>query len=99
MTAAQRNGELVGYFAGEGAALRIEADEDRKDAGRLVGTANHIAHQPKLSEIDFDGIMVIWMDYPAGLERWTAEVMLYSNRLRRSPRGRLKSVAVQRMPV
>ena len=42
----------------------------------LVGTANHMADQlGKLSAIGFDGILLSWVDYLAGLERFNREVM------------------------
>jgi alkanesulfonate monooxygenase SsuD/methylene tetrahydromethanopterin reductase-like flavin-dependent oxidoreductase (luciferase family) len=61
----------------------------------LVGTADHIADQlGKLSEIGFDGILLSWVDYLAGLERWNSEVMpLLEQTGLRSPRGRPKSEA------
>jgi alkanesulfonate monooxygenase SsuD/methylene tetrahydromethanopterin reductase-like flavin-dependent oxidoreductase (luciferase family) len=58
----------------------------------LVGTADHMADQlRKLSEIGFDGILLSWVDYLAGLDRWNKEVMplLEQAGLRRS-RGRPK---------
>jgi alkanesulfonate monooxygenase SsuD/methylene tetrahydromethanopterin reductase-like flavin-dependent oxidoreductase (luciferase family) len=62
----------------------------------LVGTAGHIADQlGKLSAIGFDGILLSWVDYLAGLERWNSEVMplLQQAGLRRSPQPRPKSEA------
>ncbi len=42
----------------------------------LVGTADHMVDQlQKLSEIGFDGILLSWVDYLAGLERFNREVM------------------------
>ncbi len=60
----------------------------------LVGTADHIVDQlDKLSEIGFDGILLSWVDYSAGLERWNREVMplLEQAGLRRPARGRAAS--------
>lgn len=42
----------------------------------LVGTADHMVDQlEKLSDIGFDGILLSWVDYVHGLNRWNAEVM------------------------
>jgi alkanesulfonate monooxygenase SsuD/methylene tetrahydromethanopterin reductase-like flavin-dependent oxidoreductase (luciferase family) len=42
----------------------------------LVGTPDRIAGElSKLSDIGFDGILLSWVDYLAGLERWNKEVM------------------------
>lgn len=42
----------------------------------LVGTPEHIVdHLAALSGIGFDGILLSWVDYKAGLERWNREVM------------------------
>jgi dimethylsulfone monooxygenase len=42
----------------------------------LVGTPDHIASElSKLSEIGFDGILLSWVDYLAGLECWNSDVM------------------------
>ena len=42
----------------------------------LVGTPDHIASElSRLSAIGFDGILLSWVDYLAGLERWNREVM------------------------
>jgi dimethylsulfone monooxygenase len=42
----------------------------------LVGTPDHIASKlSKLSEVGFDGILLSWVDYLAGLERWNSDVM------------------------
>ena len=42
----------------------------------LVGTADHMVDQlQKLSAIGFDGILLSWVDYLAGLERFNREVM------------------------
>ena len=57
----------------------------------LVGTADHMVDQlGKLSAIGFDGILLSWVDYLAGLERWNWEVMpkLEQAGLRRPQRRR-----------
>jgi alkanesulfonate monooxygenase SsuD/methylene tetrahydromethanopterin reductase-like flavin-dependent oxidoreductase (luciferase family) len=57
----------------------------------LVGTADHIVDQlGKLADIGFDGMLLSWVDYLAGLERWNREVMprLEQAGLRRSPHRR-----------
>jgi FMNH2-dependent dimethyl sulfone monooxygenase len=57
----------------------------------LVGTADHMVDElGKLSDIGFDGILLSWVDYLAGLERWNREVMpkLEQADLRRPPRHR-----------
>ena len=42
----------------------------------LVGTPDHIVSElERLSDIGFDGILLSWVDYLAGLERWNKEVM------------------------
>jgi dimethylsulfone monooxygenase len=42
----------------------------------LVGTPDRIVGElSKLSDIGFDGILLSWVDYLAGLERWNKEVM------------------------
>jgi len=42
----------------------------------LVGTPDHIASElGRLSAIGFDGILLSWVDYLAGLDRWNKEVM------------------------
>jgi len=42
----------------------------------LVGTPDHIASELiRLSDIGFDGILLSWVDYLAGLGRWNKEVM------------------------
>jgi dimethylsulfone monooxygenase len=42
----------------------------------LVGTPDHIASELiRLSDIGFDGILLSWVDYLAGLDRWNKEVM------------------------
>jgi alkanesulfonate monooxygenase SsuD/methylene tetrahydromethanopterin reductase-like flavin-dependent oxidoreductase (luciferase family) len=42
----------------------------------LVGTPDRIVSElSKLSDIGFDGILLSWVDYLAGLERWNKEVM------------------------
>jgi FMNH2-dependent dimethyl sulfone monooxygenase len=54
----------------------------------LVGTADHMVDQlGKLADIGFDGMLLSWVDYLAGLERWNREVMprLEQAGLRRSP--------------
>jgi hypothetical protein len=41
-----------------------------------VGTTDHIVSElARLSDIGFDGILLSWVDYLAGLERWNKEVM------------------------
>ena len=63
----------------------------------LVGTADHIVDQlGKLSAIGFDGILISWVDYSAGLERWNREVMplLEQAGLRLAPRRRAAFVPV-----
>jgi hypothetical protein len=44
----------------------------------------------KLADIGFDGMLLSWVDYLAGLERWNREVMprLEQAGLRRSPHRR-----------
>jgi alkanesulfonate monooxygenase SsuD/methylene tetrahydromethanopterin reductase-like flavin-dependent oxidoreductase (luciferase family) len=57
----------------------------------LVGTADHMVDQlGKLADIGFDGMLLSWVDYLAGLERWNREVMprLEQAGLRRSPHRR-----------
>ena len=57
----------------------------------LVGIADHMVDQiGKLSAIGFDGILLSWVDYLAGLERWNREVMpkLEQAGLRRPQRRR-----------
>jgi alkanesulfonate monooxygenase SsuD/methylene tetrahydromethanopterin reductase-like flavin-dependent oxidoreductase (luciferase family) len=54
----------------------------------LVGTADHMVDQlQKLSAIGFDGILLSWVDYLAGLERFNRQVMprLEQAGLRRPP--------------
>ena len=54
----------------------------------LVGTADHMVDQlQKLSDIGFDGILLSWVDYLAGLERFNRQVMprLEQAGLRRPP--------------
>jgi dimethylsulfone monooxygenase len=42
----------------------------------LVGTPDHIVSElGRLSDIGFDGILLSWVDYLAGLERWNKEIM------------------------
>jgi alkanesulfonate monooxygenase SsuD/methylene tetrahydromethanopterin reductase-like flavin-dependent oxidoreductase (luciferase family) len=42
----------------------------------LVGTADHMVDQlGKLADIGFDGMLLSWVDYQAGLERFDREVM------------------------
>jgi len=42
----------------------------------LVGTPDHIASELiRLRDIGFDGILLSWVDYLAGLDRWNKEVM------------------------
>ena len=62
----------------------------------LVGTADHIVDQlGKLSDIGFDGILLSWVDYRAGLDRWNYQVMpmLEQAGLRSPPRHRAASQA------
>jgi alkanesulfonate monooxygenase SsuD/methylene tetrahydromethanopterin reductase-like flavin-dependent oxidoreductase (luciferase family) len=50
----------------------------------------------KLSDIGFDGILLSWVDYLAGLERFNGEVMprLEQAGLRRPPPGRQSSASI-----
>jgi FMNH2-dependent dimethyl sulfone monooxygenase len=42
----------------------------------LVGTTDHMVDElAKLSAIGFDGILLSWLDYREGLERWNREIM------------------------
>ena len=62
----------------------------------LVGTPDHIAGElSQLSDIGFDGILLSWVDYLAGLERWNKEVMplLEQAGLRRARQEQAKSAA------